>query len=123
MMRERLKPCFRVVRTTLALALLVAAASSSSTFAGPKSSQVTVPLKVSGGGTFSVPVEINGRMTLDFILDSGVSDVSLPSDVFTALKRTGTVKESDEQLTAWLMAPKRNQTHSQSGPLKLATSS
>jgi clan AA aspartic protease (TIGR02281 family) len=60
-----------------------------------KSSQVTVPLKVSGGGTFLVPVEINGRMTLDFILDSGASDVTLPSDVFTTLKRTGTVKESD----------------------------
>jgi hypothetical protein len=49
-------------------------------------SQVTVPLKVSGGGTFLVPVEINGRMTLDFILDSGASDVSLPSDVFATLK-------------------------------------
>jgi clan AA aspartic protease (TIGR02281 family) len=62
---------------------------------GPKSSQVTVPLKVSGGGTFLVPVEINGRITLDFTLDSGASDVTLPNDVFTTLKRTGTVKESD----------------------------
>jgi clan AA aspartic protease (TIGR02281 family) len=61
----------------------------------PKSSQVTVPLKVSGSGTFSVPVEINGRITLDFTLDSGASDVTLPSDVFTTLKRTGTVKETD----------------------------
>ena len=62
---------------------------------GQKSSQVTVPLKVSGGGTFSLPVEINGRITLDFTLDSGASDVTLPSDVFTTLKRTGTVKETD----------------------------
>jgi clan AA aspartic protease (TIGR02281 family) len=61
----------------------------------PKSSQVTVPLKVSGGGTFLVPVEINGRITLDFTLDSGASDVTLPNDVFTTLKRTGTLKETD----------------------------
>jgi clan AA aspartic protease (TIGR02281 family) len=61
----------------------------------PKSSQVTVPLKVSSGGTFLVPVEINGRITLDFTLDSGASDVTLPNDVFTTLKRTGTVKETD----------------------------
>jgi clan AA aspartic protease (TIGR02281 family) len=60
-----------------------------------KSSQATVPLKVSDGGTFLVPVEINGRITLDFTLDSGASDVTVPDDVFTTLKRTGTVKETD----------------------------
>jgi clan AA aspartic protease (TIGR02281 family) len=63
--------------------------------ASPKLSQVTVPLKVSGGGTFLVPVEINGRLTLDFTLDTGASDVTVPSDVFSTLKRTGTVKETD----------------------------
>jgi len=59
-----------------------------------KSSQVRVPLKVNGG-TFLVPIEVNGKITLDFILDSGASDVTLPNDVFTTLKRTGTVKEAD----------------------------
>src|SRR5260370_27308288 len=57
-------------------------------------SQTRVPLKMSGG-TFLAPVEINGKMTLDFFIDSGASDVSVPSDVFSTLKRTGTVKESD----------------------------
>ena len=47
------------------------------------------------GGTFTVPVEINGRITLDFIIDSGASDVSIPADVFSTLVRTGTIKESD----------------------------
>jgi clan AA aspartic protease (TIGR02281 family) len=47
------------------------------------------------GGTFAVPVEINGRITLDFIIDSGASDVSIPADVFSTLVRTGTIKESD----------------------------
>jgi clan AA aspartic protease (TIGR02281 family) len=60
-----------------------------------KLSQVRVPLKMSGGGTFLVPVEINGKMTLDFILDSGAADVALPDDVFATLKRTGTVKDGD----------------------------
>jgi TPR repeat protein len=57
-------------------------------------SQAGVPLKMSGG-MFAVPVEINGIMTLDFFIDSGASDVSVPRDVFSTLKRTGTVKESD----------------------------
>jgi clan AA aspartic protease (TIGR02281 family) len=47
------------------------------------------------GGTFLVPVEINGKIELDFILDSGASDVTLPIDVFSTLKRTGTVEEAD----------------------------
>jgi clan AA aspartic protease (TIGR02281 family) len=59
-----------------------------------KSSQVRVPLKMSGG-TFLVPVEINGKIVLDFILDSGASDVTLPDDVFTTLKRTGTIEKAD----------------------------
>lgn len=59
-----------------------------------KSSQVRVPLKMSCG-TFLVPVEINGKIALDFILDSGASDVTIPNDVFTTLKRMGTVKEAD----------------------------
>jgi len=57
-------------------------------------SHTRVPLKASGD-TFAVPVEINGVMTLDFFMDSGASDVTLPADVFSTLKRTGTIKESD----------------------------
>ena len=53
-----------------------------------------VPLKASGG-TFVVPVEVNGIVTLDFFIDSGASDVTVPADVFSTLKRTGTVRESD----------------------------
>jgi clan AA aspartic protease (TIGR02281 family) len=53
-----------------------------------------VQLKMDGG-IFVVAVEINGTMTLDFAIDSGASDVSVPADVFSALKRRGTIKESD----------------------------
>lgn len=47
------------------------------------------------GGTFGVPIEINGALTLDFVVDSGAADVSVPSDVFSTLIRTGTIKGSD----------------------------
>ena len=50
---------------------------------------------VSNGGVFRVPVLINNALTLNFFVDSGASDVSIPADVFLTLMRTGTVKESD----------------------------
>jgi clan AA aspartic protease (TIGR02281 family) len=50
---------------------------------------------VRSGGTYAVPVLINGAITLNFVLDSGASDVSIPSDVFGTLVRTGTVTERD----------------------------
>jgi clan AA aspartic protease (TIGR02281 family) len=49
------------------------------------------------GGTFVVPVLINGAITLDFTLDSGAADVTVPADVFSTLVRTGTI--SDEDIT------------------------
>jgi clan AA aspartic protease (TIGR02281 family) len=57
-------------------------------------SQTRVPLK-RDGGIFVVPVELNGTMTLDFAIDSGAADVSVPADVVSTLKRTGAVGESD----------------------------
>jgi hypothetical protein len=53
-----------------------------------------VPVK-KNGGIFVVPVEINGALTLEFGVDSGAADVSIPLDVFSTLKRTGTLRDSD----------------------------
>ncbi len=50
---------------------------------------------VSDGGTFKVPVTINGQLTLNFTVDSGASDVSIPADVFMTLARTGTITDAD----------------------------
>ena len=47
------------------------------------------------GGTFVVPIEINGTMTLDFTIDSGAADVSVPLDVFSTLRRQGTIEDAD----------------------------
>jgi clan AA aspartic protease (TIGR02281 family) len=54
----------------------------------------TVPM-VSDGGTFKVPVTINGELTLKFVVDSGASDVSIPADVVRTLWRTGTIAKDD----------------------------
>jgi clan AA aspartic protease (TIGR02281 family) len=47
------------------------------------------------GGTFLVPVHVNGKLILDFVLDSGASEVQIPDDVFRTLYRTGTVSKAD----------------------------
>ena len=53
-----------------------------------------IPLEAQGG-TFVVPVSINNAITLDFVIDSGASDVSIPVDVVRTLVRTGTLRPTD----------------------------
>jgi hypothetical protein len=50
---------------------------------------------VESGGIYHVPVVINDALKLDFIVDSGAADVSIPADVVLTLIRTGTIKKSD----------------------------
>ena len=47
------------------------------------------------GGTYILPTAINGLLTLDFTLDSGAADVSIPADVAGTLMRTGTLTPGD----------------------------
>jgi clan AA aspartic protease (TIGR02281 family) len=47
------------------------------------------------GGAFTVSVTVNGAMTLDFMVDSGAADVSIPADVVLTLMRTGTIGRGD----------------------------
>jgi predicted aspartyl protease len=47
------------------------------------------------GGTFVIPVAINGELTLKFTIDSGAADVSIPADVVMTLLRTGTLSRAD----------------------------
>lgn len=51
------------------------------------------------GGTFSVPVEVNNIMTLEFTIDSGAADVSVPNKVVAQLLRSGALQRSDFQGT------------------------
>jgi gag-polyprotein putative aspartyl protease len=47
------------------------------------------------GGILVVPVAINNAITLNFVIDSGAADVSIPADVVMTLIRTGTLNETD----------------------------
>src|SRR5215831_5196988 len=53
-----------------------------------------IPL-VKKGGVYQLPVEINGVLTLHFILDTGAADVNIPADVALTLVRTGTIRDTD----------------------------
>ena len=61
---------------------------------GGSRSDLTVALKPVAG-IFVLPIEINGVITLNFVVDSGAADVSIPADVVGTLIRTGTLKSSD----------------------------
>jgi Flp pilus assembly protein TadD len=78
----------RMLRSALALILVLSPSLVSS------SSAEEISLR-NAGGVYTVPVEINGTITLDFVLDSGASDVSIPADVMLTLTRTGTVTSAD----------------------------
>ena len=49
---------------------------------------------VKAGGVYTLPVEINGVLTLQFVLDSGAAEVIIPADVVLTLLRTGTIKDT-----------------------------
>lgn len=46
-------------------------------------------------GVFKIPVTVNNGLEIDFIFDSGASDVSISSDVFSTLKKQGKIDKSD----------------------------
>jgi gag-polyprotein putative aspartyl protease len=62
-------------------------------FCGAASSE-SIPL-IQSHGTLQVPVVINGKFSLNFTIDSGATDVSIPASVFSALTRDGTVSRQD----------------------------
>jgi clan AA aspartic protease (TIGR02281 family) len=53
-----------------------------------------VPL-VAQNGVYTVPVRINDAMTVNFIVDSGASEVQIPADVAQILLRKGALQERD----------------------------
>jgi gag-polyprotein putative aspartyl protease len=56
--------------------------------------ETRVPLVKMSGGLIA-PVVINNTLKLNFIVDSGASDVSIPADVFSSLVRANTVTQTD----------------------------
>jgi aspartyl protease family protein len=70
--------------------------SSAAKVDGTQSNQTgkRIPLRLSGN-SYIVPVLINGRIWLDFMIDTGASDVSITTDVATTLMRAGTITNED----------------------------
>ncbi len=46
-------------------------------------------------GNLWVPAQINKVVTIDFVIDSGASDITLPKDVYQTLIRSGTLTKAD----------------------------
>jgi clan AA aspartic protease (TIGR02281 family) len=56
--------------------------------------ETRVPLVRMSGGLIA-PVIVNNSIKLNFVVDSGASDVSIPADVFSSLVRANTVTQAD----------------------------
>ena len=62
-------------------------------FSGAAHSE-SIPL-IHAHGTLQVPVVINGKVSLNFTIDSGATDVAIPASVFSNLIRDGIVSSED----------------------------
>jgi clan AA aspartic protease (TIGR02281 family) len=58
----------------------------------PKEERV---LLASKNGILVAPAVINNSIKLDFFVDSGATDVSIPADLFSNLRRAGTISDGD----------------------------
>ncbi len=61
----------------------------------PNENKDVIKMKKKEGGTYEIPVTINGVLKINFIFDSGASDVSISPDVAMTLIKTGTVTNKD----------------------------
>jgi hypothetical protein len=61
---------------------------------GNRPLETRIPLVRMSGGLIA-PVVINNTLKLNFIVDSGASDVSIPANVFSSLVRANTVTQAD----------------------------
>src|SRR6266851_6480569 len=53
-----------------------------------------IPL-IKKGGVYTLPVEVNGVITLNFVLDTGASEVNIPAEVALTLYHAGTIRDTD----------------------------
>lgn len=68
--------------------------TTSNSVPAPSDNETDVPLQPQGG-IYVVPGLINNALTLNFMVDSGASDVSIPADVVLTLIRAGTITQND----------------------------
>ena len=56
---------------------------------------ISIQMKRTTSETYVVPVLINDTIMLDFVIDSGATDVVIPGDVVSTLMRAGALKQTD----------------------------
>jgi clan AA aspartic protease (TIGR02281 family) len=61
---------------------------------GDASGPIDVAMKRKGGNLW-VPAQINKVVTIDFVIDIGASDITLPRDVYMTLIRSGTLTKAN----------------------------
>jgi clan AA aspartic protease (TIGR02281 family) len=61
---------------------------------GKRYPDTRIPLASKGGGLIAAAI-LNNSIKLDFIVDSGASELSIPADVFSTLVRNNTVNQAD----------------------------
>ncbi len=59
---------------------------------GPNGGEVQLQRR---GGTYIVPVQINDQAAIDFHIDSGAADVSVPAFLFEQMKNSGSLRADD----------------------------
>jgi clan AA aspartic protease (TIGR02281 family) len=77
------------VRTIVVAGLLISALLAAVPL---RAAEVPLETKL---GIYTVPVQINGAVTLNFLIDTGSSSVVIPTNVLERLVRSGTVTEND----------------------------
>jgi clan AA aspartic protease (TIGR02281 family) len=83
---------WRSYALALALVLTVSPAVAAPAI-GPQAQEI-IPIEAHGGA-YVVPVLINGVLTLNFLVDSGAADVSIPAEAAATLQRLGTLSGND----------------------------
>ncbi len=84
---------FRYACFALAAAVFAAVPAGAAAPVHPPVS-IAIPMK-KDSGVYVVPVSANGSASFDCIVDSGASDVNIPSAIFRKLLRTGAIHQSD----------------------------
>jgi uncharacterized protein len=92
--RERLAILANLARTTERNETQLAPATAAGQPTREWQASSEVPL-LKSGGVYTVPVKINGALTLDFVVDSGAAEVNIPADVVMTLVRAKTIALSD----------------------------
>jgi clan AA aspartic protease (TIGR02281 family) len=86
-----------VVRVPINDRRMVSVRKSDDAQVSEKSQRDRIELQMtrSPGGTYTVPVLLNGVLQISFIVDSGAAEVFISPDVAQTLVKTGTINEND----------------------------